>query len=57
MNRIKNKGHRPLPGRGAMNDLAASKRTLTDYSKASPMGSPVEEPTSLLTQFVKSRRR
>ena len=48
---IKNKGARPLPNRGAMNDLQGSKRQLTDYSKMSPLVTD-EDPASVLTAFM-----
>jgi len=36
---------RSLPTRGGLNDLAKTQHTISDYSKASPMGSTEKTPT------------
>lgn len=43
------KGSRPLPGRGALNDLDKGSRTINDYAKAVPTLNPDEEKPLLAT--------
>jgi len=53
--KIKSKGHRLLPGRAAVNDIAGSGQSLTDYSKASPL-TPSDTDPSLIAQYLTGRR-
>jgi len=46
----KGKQTKLMPQREPLNKLAGTQRTITDYSKATPLGEP--QPTSLLTQFM-----
>lgn len=48
----KGKKTRQLPTRGGLNDLGKSKRTLTDYSKASPI-SPAEATPNVIQNLRK----
>ena len=51
----KGKKTRQLPTRGGLNDLDKSKRTIADYSKASPLKS--DEPTPNVIQNLRKKKR
>ena len=46
---------RQLPSRGGLNDLGKSKRTVSDYSKASPI--TPDEPTPNIVQNLRKKKR
>lgn len=47
---------RQLPGRGALNDLAKSNRTIVDYAKAVPSNPITPNPASIRMLGVKAPR-
>lgn len=51
MKMTKGKQARLLPGRGAMNDLAKSGRTIADYAKGTPLG--LATPTPAVVQNLR----
>lgn len=51
------KKSRTLPTRGGLNDLGKSKRTITDYSKASPMNPIEPNPAEVKILELPKKRR
>jgi hypothetical protein len=48
---------RQLPGRGGLNDLGKSQRTIVDYSKASPITEATPQPAAILKLAQRGRLR
>ncbi len=48
------KKSRPLPGRGALNDLENTTRTINDYSKATPVN--IAQSTPSILQGLRKQR-
>ena len=52
----KGKKTRQLPTRGGLNDLSKSEKTITDYSKASPIN-PSEPTPGVMQNLAKKKLR
>jgi hypothetical protein len=46
---------RQLPGRGGLNDLGKSQRTIVDYSKATPITEQTPQPAVILKLAQRNR--
>jgi len=51
------KTSRPLPGRGGLNDLGKSKRTIVDYAKATPVNPIEPNPAEVKVLELPKKRR
>ena len=51
---VYSKQAKKLPSRSALNSLDRTQRTVNDYAKLSPIKD--EEPTPLVTQFIRTRK-